>query len=354
MLPQGSELTSSACSREEDSVAGELEGVLYIQSLILFAPQAVPASAHLPVLLPPLASRHPALRRAAASTLRHLAEKSPSVMLPARLEKLLFNALDAEVDSDIAAHIQVILPCVIFFNVLLKEYSIAWHAADNSVHASSLGSAGPESEKSSLHVQATLRRLLETGAPEQVSYWLAICSEVALAAAASSAPDQQAAQAGQDRDAGSEEGASDTDEEDRHTAAALPAPASQPSPTAESGAAAAVLAGARRTAGTPRLRTRHFAISCILTMPTAVGDDPRHFDLRAAQASGGGDWMVVKLQSLVDTGFRLASGQLESLRPLGLNLLQAVLHHFGSVEDPLQEDHFILEQYRAQFVSALR
>lgn len=95
--------------REEGWVAAELEGVLYIQSLILFAPQAVPAEAHLPMLLPPLASRHPALRRAAAATLRHLAEKSPSVMLPARLEKLLFNALDAEVDSDIGAHIQVLI-----------------------------------------------------------------------------------------------------------------------------------------------------------------------------------------------------------------------------------------------------
>ena len=203
-------------------------------------------------------------------------------------------------------------------------------------------------------MQATLTRLLETGAPEQVSYWLAVCSEVALAAAASPTADQQATQAGLDRDGGSEEGASDTDEEDRHTSAALPTPASQPGQTAESSPAAAVLAGARRAAGTPRLRTRHFAISCILAIPTAVGDDPRHFDLKAAQTSGTGDWMVVKLQSLVDTGFRLASGQLESLRPLGLNLLQAVLHHFGSVEDPLLEDHLILEQYRAQFASALR
>ncbi|KAL3149121.1 hypothetical protein ABBQ32_001960 [Trebouxia sp. C0010 RCD-2024] len=289
---------------EEDCVAGELEGVLYIQSLILFAPQAVPAEAHLPMLLPPLASRHPALRRAAAATLRHLAEKSPSVMLPARLEKLLFSALDAEVDSDIAAHIQ-----------------------------------------------ATLGRLLETGAPEQVSYWLSVCSEVALAAAATPAADQQAPSNRLDREAGSDEG-EDTDEEDRHTAAALPTPASQPAP------AAAVLAGSRRSpAGTPRLRTRHFAISCILSLPAAVGSDPRHFDLKAAQASGsgrGGDWLVVKLQSLVDTGFRLSSGQLESLRPLGLTLLQAVLHHFGSVEDPLLEGHLILEQYRAQFVSALR
>lgn len=202
-----------------------------------------------------------------------------------------------------------------------------------------------------MHVQATLGRLLETGAPEQVSYWLSVCSEVALAAAATPAADQQAPSNRLDREAGSDEG-EDTDEEDRHTAAALPTPASQPAP------AAAVLAGSRRSpAGTPRLRTRHFAISCILSLPAAVGSDPRHFDLKAAQASGsgrGGDWLVVKLQSLVDTGFRLSSGQLESLRPLGLTLLQAVLHHFGSVEDPLLEGHLILEQYRAQFVSALR
>ena len=101
-MSQGFGSSGSNAVREEDWVAGELEGVLYIQSLILFAPQAVPAEAHLPMLLPPLASRHPALRRAAAATLRHLAEKSPSVMLPARLEKLLFNALDAEVDIQVA------------------------------------------------------------------------------------------------------------------------------------------------------------------------------------------------------------------------------------------------------------
>ena len=43
----------------------------------------------------------------------YVAEKSPSVMLPAHLEKLLFSALDAEVDSDIAAHIQATLGCLL-------------------------------------------------------------------------------------------------------------------------------------------------------------------------------------------------------------------------------------------------
>lgn len=206
-------------------------------------------------------------------------------------------------------------------------------------------------------LQATLGRLLETGAPDQVSYWLAVCSEVALAAAATPAADQQAPSTGLDREAGSDDG-EEMDEDDRHTAAALPPQGQPPGQAAEAAPAAAVLAGSRRSpAGTPRLRTRHFAISCILSLLTAVGSDPRHFDLKAAQTSSAGragDWLVVKLQSLVDTGFRLASGQLESLRPLGLTLLQAVLHHFGSVEDPLLEGHLILEQYRAQFVSALR
>ena len=197
-----------------------------------------------------------------------------------------------------------------------------------------------------------MSRLLETGAPDQVSYWLSVCSEVALAAAATPAADAQGPQAGPDRDAGSDEGASDTDEEDRHASPTLPP--TQQSQAAGASTAVPMQAGARRTASTPRLRTRHFAIACILALPNAVGGNPRHFDLRAAQGSGSGDWLVNKLQSLVDTGFRLASGQLESLRPLGLNLLQAVLFHFGAVEDPLLEEHLILEQNRAQFVSALR
>ena len=84
----------------------------------------------------------------------------------------------------------------------------------------------------------------------------------------------------------------------------------------------------------PWLRLCHFAIACILSLPAAVGNDPRHFDLKAAQAArgtSGGDWLVLKLQSLVDTGFRLACGQLESLRPLGLNLLQVMTSDFCHV-----------------------
>ena len=55
----------------------ELERVLYAQMLILFAPHAVPAAAHLPLLLATLNSRQPALRKAAADTLRHLSGTLP-------------------------------------------------------------------------------------------------------------------------------------------------------------------------------------------------------------------------------------------------------------------------------------
>ena len=60
-----------------DAAAAGLERVLYAQQLALFAPHAAPAAAHLPLLLATLRSRQPALRRAAAATLRHLAGGRP-------------------------------------------------------------------------------------------------------------------------------------------------------------------------------------------------------------------------------------------------------------------------------------
>jgi len=49
-----------------------------------------------------LLSRRPALRKAAAATLRHLAERDPHMLLAARLEGALFAALDGEANAAIA------------------------------------------------------------------------------------------------------------------------------------------------------------------------------------------------------------------------------------------------------------
>jgi hypothetical protein len=66
---------SAAARRAEELVETELETVLYAQMLVLFAPHAVAARTHIPPLLQTLTSRQPALRQAAAATLRHLAER---------------------------------------------------------------------------------------------------------------------------------------------------------------------------------------------------------------------------------------------------------------------------------------
>lgn len=59
----------------QELVAAEMETVLYAQMLALFAPQTVKGASHVTPLLATLSSRQPALRRAAADTLRHLAER---------------------------------------------------------------------------------------------------------------------------------------------------------------------------------------------------------------------------------------------------------------------------------------
>lgn len=85
-----------------------------------------------------------------------------------------------------------------------------------------------------------------------------------------------------------------------------------------------------RVPATPRLRTRLFAARCLLDIPGAVGEDPRHFDaaLLAHKASGTAaaapseDWLVLELAQFIDIGFKMATGQVEALRVLGLRLLK--------------------------------
>jgi len=58
------------------ATCSELEQVLFAQQLILFAPDAVSPTKHLPLLLLTLTSSRPTLRKAAAATLWHLADRN--------------------------------------------------------------------------------------------------------------------------------------------------------------------------------------------------------------------------------------------------------------------------------------
>lgn len=60
------------------------------------------------------------------------------------------------------------------------------------------------------------------------------------------------------------------------------------------------------------------------------------------------------LQDLVKLGFTLATGQVEALRPCGVQLLDKIILAFSAAEDPDVEGANLLFQYQAQFVSPLR
>eukprot|EP00884_Botryococcus_braunii_P001693 jgi/Botrbrau1/11524/Bobra.0393s0003.2 len=303
----------NGASGPEDAFASELETVLYAQSLVLFAPQAVPAAAHLPLLLDTLTSRQPQLRQAAANTLRHLAERDPEGMLPAKLESRLFAALDSETDSAIAGQLK-----------------------------------------------ATLRTLLWAGCPSCPAYWLKVCSKVVLAAGSINRASSSGLSNGLSKSAGDEGGlmadVDGADDGDRGGFSAVQHVA-PPSVGATDSGVSSSISQRTRVPVTPRLRTRLFAARCLLDIPVAVGEDPRHFEtahLSDKGSAAAGDWLILQLAHLIDIGFKMATGQVEALRALGLRLLKAVLRRFGDFEDPVVKGHRLLEQYQAHFVSALR
>lgn len=320
----------------EDALSAMLETVLYSQMLVLFAPRAAGETGIVAKqMVGTLLSRQPRLRKAASDTLRHLTERDPEGVATAGMEATLFEALDAESDPTIAAQIK-----------------------------------------------ATLKTLLTADGPKRPSKWIALCADVIAAhAPGGSQQQQQAAGSGYAAKAGGLGGerGSDSDEENGGNVNTTSPPASARSTASDAAGAPQqqISSGARRAAGlTPRLKTRLFAAACLLHLPKLVcSSDPRHTQVTASQLRGlasfdddDGDWMVLKLQQLVDLGFKMVGGQLEALRPLGVTLLTILIDTFGTLVDPLAEDVMVpssltsahisrpllMQLYQAQLISALR
>ncbi len=160
-------------------------------------------------------------------------------------------------------------------------------------------------------IKATLSTLA-AGAALEPSHWVTLCAEVVTAAAPGStaAAEEQAA-------AAAEAAAQDSDDEEGAVSSRAPAPAAPAAAAPGPGAGGAAGAAAARA---PRLRTRLFAAQLLLQLPELVcaSGERRHTDLGTAQAAAkagqGGDWLVLRLQQLVDLAFRMASGQLEVRR----------------------------------------
>ena len=320
---------ASGVRRPEDSLAASLQSVLYAQMLVLFAPRALPAAQHVAVLVGTLPSRQPQLRKAAADTLRHLAERDATAVLAEQIEPGLLAALDGETDPATSAQLQ-----------------------------------------------ATLSTLLEAGAAQEPSRWIALCGEIISAAGpadasgGSSSSSAMMMKGGAALNSGGGDDGDDDEDEDSSastTTAAAAAGGRNSSKTIATSSTTTIATTPptqqqQQAALTPRLRTRIFAAGCLLRVPgMAAAADPLHTDLERAQADagrgGGGDWLVLRLQVLIDLGFKMATGQLEALRPLGVDLMLAVLIHLGDVADPLAEEvegARLLAQYQAQYVSTLR
>jgi len=320
---------SSGVRCPQDSLASALESVLYAQMLVLFAPAALPASQHVAVLIGTLPSHHPQLRKAASDTLRHLAERDVHAVLEERIEPALLAALDGETDPDTA-----------------------------------------------MQLQSTLSTLLEEGSITEPSRWIGLYGEVITAA--NPADVVPAVPTGSNADVDGNGGSVDMTEAlpgDRleqnssphpHDSTAStrirsPMPSSTIASKPTTGGGAVVQGHVSNATLTPRLRTRIFAARCLLRVPSlACAADFRHADLVAAlMDTDRRDWLVLSTQNLIDLGFRMASGQLNALRALGVELMSAVLTcQIGDAPDPVAQEEgrreLLLAQYQAQYVSALR
>ncbi|KAK9116093.1 hypothetical protein Sjap_015040 [Stephania japonica] len=281
-----------------------LESVRFTQQLVLFAPQAVSVHIHLKTLLPTLSSGQRNLRHLAISTLWHLIETDPISIIEEHIEESLFHMLDEETDLEIG-------------NL----------------------------------VRATIKRLLYKSCPSCPSHWMSVCRSMILAvptrkkAYHNNSRSENDPAVNSDRDRRLYYG--DDDENMVSNAAEMDGSITDSSST-----------DSKRESHL-RYRTRIFAAECLNHLPTAVGNDSAHFDLSLARKlSGNGnvgaDWLVLHLQELISLAYQISTIQFENMQPIGVHLLCIIIEKFENIPDPELPGHFLLEQYQAQFVSAVR
>ncbi|XP_047310511.1 protein SWEETIE isoform X2 [Impatiens glandulifera] len=276
-----------------------LESIRFTQQLVLFAPQAVTVHSHVQALLPTLSSRQPTLRHIAVSTLRHLIEKDPDSIIGEQIEDLLFHMLDEETDSEIG-------------NL----------------------------------VRSIIIRLLYASCPSRPSHWLSLCRSVVLATSM-----------GRD---------STTNGNSEHDN--LNSLDGEPTPSIEQDDESMVShSKGQHMHGGPidlssiksrrdkhlRYRTRIFAAECLSQLPAAVGNNLAHFDLSLARKYSG-DWLVLQVQELISLAYQMSTIQLENMRPIGVGLLNTIVDKFEMTPDPELPGRFLIEQYQAQLISAVR
>ncbi|KAI9188985.1 hypothetical protein H9P43_000408 [Blastocladiella emersonii ATCC 22665] len=90
----------------------------------------------------------------------------------------------------------------------------------------------------------------------------------------------------------------------------------------------------------------------LITFLAQGADCDWHLDLSRARARGG-EWLVNRIGDVIRVAFTASTALTQQVRREGLGLLEDVLDHFAAAEDPDFAGHRLLEQYQAQFSSAL-
>uniref|UniRef100_A0A7S3XG37 Uncharacterized protein n=1 Tax=Picocystis salinarum TaxID=88271 RepID=A0A7S3XG37_9CHLO len=295
-------LIEQAVASEDVGPSSELERVLFVQQLILFAPEYIFPAEDLPVLLASLNSLQPVLRSAVVATLRHMVESNALSIIPFEIEGDLFEALDSESD-------EIIL----------------------------------------LAIERTLLSLLEAGAPTSPSKWLNLCAKFILVTHQGHDTDAFAPPSDVPVESCTE------DPEDRLT---TPMDGGKVQAPLESKKHFGIAA----QASAPRLRTRKFAANCLVkVLGHCVAEKSRYSQVTHDTTTPERDADILKeetlsgvLQTGVDIGYKIATGPLVVLQAQGLEFLLKLACAFRDTKDPKIEEQGILVQYQAQFLSAIR
>ena len=116
--------------------------------------------------------------------------------------------------------------------------------------------------------------------------------------------------------------------------------------------------------GAPKLSTRLYAAQLLATIPNMIGNEREHrclADARASEIAGSGShWLPLHAQFAFDIAYRLSVSPVSALHAPGLELFANLMRLWANDEDPdsaTDDDYrtmFVLEQYQAQLLSAMR
>ena len=116
--------------------------------------------------------------------------------------------------------------------------------------------------------------------------------------------------------------------------------------------------------GAPKLSTRLYAAQLLAAVPTMLGKDERHKTLTAARKSFEADsddrWLSLHAQRAFDIAYRLCVSPISALHAPGLDMFSNLMNLWAKDLDPdsLSDADapavYVLEQYQAQLLSAMR